>query len=64
MATKADLSKIVRDINNVGGHIAGVVYNQKPVSNKKKNEATDFNNMHLKHKDKNGFTNITYDLKY
>lgn len=38
MAKKEDLSKIVRDIKNVGGHIAGVVYNQKPVSNKKKNE--------------------------
>ena len=38
MAKKEDLSKIVRDIKNVGGNIAGVVYNKKPVSNKKKNE--------------------------
>ncbi len=38
MAKKEDLSKIVRDIKNVGGKIAGVVYNKKPVSNKKKNE--------------------------
>lgn len=38
MAKKEDLAKVVRDIKNVGGKIAGVVYNQKPVSNKKKNE--------------------------
>lgn len=38
-------------------------YNEVIISNKKKNEAIDFNNMHLKHRDKNGFTNITYDLK-
>ena len=38
MAKKEDLSKIVRDIKNVGGKIAGVVYNQKPDSKKKKNE--------------------------
>ncbi|MEI3402225.1 MAG: hypothetical protein V8R51_07985 [Clostridia bacterium] len=38
MAKKEDLSKILRDIKNVGGNIAGVVYNKKPVSNKKKNE--------------------------
>ncbi len=38
MTKKEDLTKVVRDIKNVGGKIAGVVYNQKPVSNKKKNE--------------------------
>ena len=35
MAKKDDLTKIVRDIKAVGGNIAGVVYNQKPVANKK-----------------------------
>lgn len=38
MARKEDLAKVVRDIKNVGGNVAGIVYNQKPVSNKKKNE--------------------------
>lgn len=38
MAKKEDLAKIVRDIKNVGGKIAGVVYNQKPISSKKSNE--------------------------
>lgn len=38
MTKKEDLTKVVRDIKNVGGKIAGVVYNKKPVSNKKKNE--------------------------
>ena len=38
MAKKDDLAKVVRDIKNVGGNIAGVVYNQKPNSNKKASE--------------------------
>lgn len=38
MTKKDDLAKVVRDIKNVGGNIAGVVYNRKPVSNKKSNE--------------------------
>ena len=38
MAKKDDLAKVVRDIKNVGGNIAGVVYNQKPSSGKKANE--------------------------
>ena len=33
-----DLQKIIRDIKNVGGNIAGVVYNKIPVSAKKYNE--------------------------
>ena len=37
-AKKDDLAKVVRDIKNVGGNIAGVVYNQKPSSGKKANE--------------------------
>ena len=35
---KDELERVIKDIKNVGGNIAGVVYNQKPVSNKKKNE--------------------------
>ncbi len=38
MAKKDDFSKVIRDIKNVGGNIAGVVYNKKPVSGKKANE--------------------------
>lgn len=38
MAKKEDMQKIVRDIKNVGGNIAGVVYNKKPVSSKKASE--------------------------
>lgn len=35
---KDDLQKIVRDIRNVGGNIAGIVYNKKPTSSKKAQE--------------------------
>lgn len=35
---KDELEKVVRDIKNVGGNIAGIVYNKKPVSAKKYNE--------------------------
>lgn len=35
---KDDLQKIVRDIKNVGGNIAGIVYNKKPTSSKKVQE--------------------------
>ena len=38
MTKKDDFAKVVRDIKNVGGNIAGVVYNQKPSSGKKANE--------------------------
>ena len=38
MAKKDDFSKVIRDIRNVGGNIAGVVYNKKPASGKKANE--------------------------
>ena len=38
MTKKDDLTKVVKDIKNVGGNIAGVVYNQKPSTNKKSNE--------------------------
>ena len=38
IAKKDDLAKIVKDIKNVGGKIAGVVYNQKPISNKNSTE--------------------------
>ena len=38
MAKKDDFSKVVRDIKNVGGKIAGIVYNKKPTSSKKENE--------------------------
>lgn len=36
---KDDLEKVVKDIKNVGGHIAGIVYNKVPVSAKKYNQA-------------------------
>ena len=35
---KDDLEKVVKDIKNVGGNIAGIVYNKVPVSSKKYNE--------------------------
>lgn len=35
---KDDLEKVIRDIKNVGGNIAGIVYNKIPVSTKKYNE--------------------------
>lgn len=35
---KDDLEKVVRDIKNVGGNVAGVVYNKVPVSIKKYND--------------------------
>ena len=38
MAKKDDFSKVIRDIKNVGGNIAGIVYNKKPASGKKANE--------------------------
>ena len=38
MTKKDDLTKVVKDIKSVGGNIAGVVYNQKPATNKKSNE--------------------------
>ena len=38
MVKKDDLSKVIRDIQNVGGRIAGIVYNKKPVSGKKISE--------------------------
>ena len=38
MAKKDDFEKVVRDIKNVGGNIAGVVYNKKPASSKKNSE--------------------------
>ena len=39
METKKDnLSKIIRNIQNVGGHLAGVVINKMPISIKKYNE--------------------------
>lgn len=35
---KDDLEKVIRDIKNVGGNVAGVVYNKIPLSSKKYNE--------------------------
>ena len=35
---KDDLGQVVRDIKNVGGHIAGIVYNKAPISSKKYNQ--------------------------
>ena len=33
MVKKDDLSKVIRDIQNVGGRIAGIVYNKKFIEN-------------------------------
>ena len=35
---KDDLEKVLKEIKNVGGNIAGVVYNKKPISTKRYNE--------------------------
>ena len=35
---KDELQKVIRDIKNVGGNVAGVVYNKMPISTKKYNE--------------------------
>lgn len=35
---KDDLEQVARDIKNVGGHIAGIVYNKVPISVKKYNQ--------------------------
>ena len=35
---KDDLAQVVKDIKNVGGHVAGVVYNKIPIASKKYNE--------------------------
>ena len=37
-AKKEDFEKVVKDIKNVGGKIAGIVYNKKPVASKSENE--------------------------
>lgn len=51
MAKKDDFAKVVRDIKNVGGNIAGVVYNKKPVTNKKENETYYYVTQNDKKKD-------------
>ena len=63
MTKKEDLSKIVRDIKNVGGNIAGVVYNQKPVSNKKKNETYYYASVPMKIDSKRKQQEIEYEQK-
>ena len=63
MAKKEDLSKIVRDIKNVGGNIAGVVYNKKPVSNKKKNETYYYASVPMKIDSKKRQQEMEYEQK-
>ena len=38
MPKKEDFAKVIRDIKNVGGNIAGIVYNKKPISGKNSRE--------------------------
>ena len=63
MAKKEELSKIVRDIKNVGGKIAGVVYNKKPVSNKKKNETYYYASVPMKIDSKKRQQEMEYEQK-
>ena len=63
MAKKEDLSKIVRDIKIVGGNIAGVVYNKKPVSNKKKNETYYYASVPMKIDSKKRQQEMEYEQK-
>lgn len=53
---KDDLEKVVKDIKNVGGHLAGVVYNKIPISAKKYTQTYYYSSMQLstKSKHKNG----------
>ena len=57
MAKKEDLSKIVRDIKNVGGNIAGVVYN------KKKNETYYYASVPMKIDSKKRQQEMEYEQK-
>ena len=63
MAKKEDLSKIVRDIKNVGGNIAGDLYNKKPVSNKKKNETYYYASVPMKIDSKKRQQEMEYEQK-
>lgn len=63
MAKKEDLSKVVRDIKNVGGNIAGVVYNQKPVSNKKTNETYYYSSVPMRTDSKKKQQEMEYEQK-
>lgn len=63
LAKKEDLSKVVRDIKNVGGNIAGVVYNQKPSSSKKSNETYYYATSSLKVDTKKKQQEIECELK-
>lgn len=44
---KDDLEKVVKDIKNVGGHLAGVVYNKIPISAKKYTQTYYYSSMQL-----------------
>ena len=60
---KEDLLKVVRDIKNVGGKIAGVVYNQKLVSNKKKNETYYYASVPMKTDSRKKQQEMEYEQK-
>lgn len=49
---KEDLKLVVRDIKNVGGHVAGIVYNKIPVSAKKYNETYYYSSVPRKYQNK------------
>lgn len=51
---KDDLVKVVKDIKNVGGHVAGVVYNKIPISSKKYSQTYYYSSMQLTKQRKDG----------
>lgn len=51
---KDDLEKVVKDIKNVGGHVAGVVYNKIPISAKKYSQTYYYSSMQLTKQRKDG----------
>ena len=59
---KDDLEKVVRDIKNVGGNIAGIVYNKVPVSSKKYNETYYYSSIPQKIQI-NSKTDLEYEQK-
>ena len=59
---KDDLQKVIRDIKNVGGNIAGVVFNKIPVSAKKYNETYYYSSVSQKTQVKPK-TEVNYEQK-
>lgn len=63
MVKKDDLSKTIKDIQNVGGRIAGVVYNKKPVSGKKMSETYYYASAPMKVDSKKKQQEIEYEQR-